>query len=112
MSNYEYPRNLYYEPSENKNRTVKLIKETNIEETKDEEESSANEQSRFMTKINASINEIGVTGSDDESDGLLNGIYSDEEYEHEEEFQQKIKPPIPINWEHIIIENMSDNAKD
>mmetsp|Transcript_3631 Transcript_3631/g.3069 ORF Transcript_3631/g.3069 Transcript_3631/m.3069 type:complete len:106 (+) Transcript_3631:1742-2059(+) len=98
MSNYEYPSNLYYEPS-NKMRKSLLQEDSSSEE--EEKSSSTEQKSSFKseelepkdlnTKINAS--------DDDDSHDLL---FSSDDCEEEEFKQTKIKPPISINWEHII----------
>ena len=103
MSNYEYPRNLYYEPN-----AANLLASHFEDGAKKEEEKTSG--APFEAAINRSTVEDN-TGllDDEESDEMLPNAHTIED--EEDEFQQKIKPPVPINWEHIIKEHMTDTAK-
>ena len=78
MSSYEYPRNLYYEPSEHVANDMSHLDEINISEEKEEsyQENSKNVPTNRFTTF---INDYGINGSDDESDQLLKDIDSEED---------------------------------
>ena len=83
MSNYEYPRNLYYEPSENPANDMSHLDKINMSEEK-EENSQENSKNRFTTRFTTFINDYGINGSDDESDQLLKDIDSEDETKENE----------------------------